>query len=344
MGVVFCFSVVILFQIDIMDVSTEADFPKRRRHILLDAFINILYFLGFILCLHGIGLTANYILTGSPWDPWTKPWLMFLSTFGDDKYLLYVYGSTFVTTIVFWIAASGYLFIDITGYPKFLAKYKIQPEKNAPVDLKKLWKVSKHVLINQIVLGIPGMMLTYGIWSRRSSAWDIRQLPDIYTCLGHILVCIICHDIWFYYGHRMLHHRLIYKHIHKVHHEWTAPIAPAAVYAHPVEHVLTGQISVTNGILLMKSPLPTAWLWFCLISLQVMNDHSGYHFPMSFSPEFHDFHHLKFHTSYGWLGVTDWLHGTDYQFHQSEIHEKRHIRLHTTSSARELFPDEEKKD
>ena len=41
--------------------------------------------------------TANYILTGSPWDPWTKPWLMFLSTFGDDKYLLYVYGkSTFI--------------------------------------------------------------------------------------------------------------------------------------------------------------------------------------------------------------------------------------------------------
>ena len=49
-------------------------------------------------------------------------------------------------------------------------------------------------------------------------------------------------------------------------------------------------------------------------SLQVMNDHSGYHFPLSFSPEFHDFHHLKFHTSYGWLGVQDWIHGTDAQF------------------------------
>ena len=61
----------------------------------------------------------------------------------------------------------------------------------------------------------------------------------------------------------------------------------------------------------MGSAIPTAWLWFCLIGLQVMNDHSGYHFPLSFSPEFH---HLKFHTSYGWLGVTDWLHGTDSQF------------------------------
>merc|ERR1712142_1395538 len=177
-------------------------------------------------------------------------------------------------------------------------------------------------------------------WPLYRNETDLRELPTLANTLLDILVCIICHDIWFYYGHRMLHHRLIYKHIHKVHHEWTAPIAPAAVYAHPVEHVLTGQVSVTNGIILMGSAIPTAWLWFCLIGLQVMNDHSGYHFPLSFSPEFHDFHHLKFHTSYGWLGVTDWLHGTDSQFHKSEIHDKRHIRLHTTESARELFPDQ----
>jgi len=312
-----------------------------RRHILVDAVVNIFYFIGYVLVLHVIGMSANFFLTGSPWDPWTKPWNKFLDLVGEDKYFLYVYGTVAVTTIFYWVAAAGYIFIDLTGKPAFLAKYKIQPQKNAPLSTEKLLKVVKHVLVNQVVLGIPAGMMSWPLYRNET---DLRELPTLANTLLDILVCIICHDIWFYYGHRMLHHRLIYKHIHKVHHEWTAPIAPAAVYAHPVEHVLTGQISVTNGILLMKSPLPTAWLWFCLISLQVMNDHSGYHFPMSFSPEFHDFHHLKFHTSYGWLGVTDWLHGTDYQFHQSEIHEKRHIRLHTTSSARELFPDEEKKD
>lgn len=55
-----------------------------------------------------------------------------------------------MTTVFYWIAASGYLFIDLTGYPKFLAKYKIQPTKNAPLEWKKLWKVSKHVLVNQV--------------------------------------------------------------------------------------------------------------------------------------------------------------------------------------------------
>ena len=65
---------------------------------------------------------VNYLVTGSPWDPWTKPWHLFLDTFGENSYNLYVYGTTFVTTVFFWLSAAGYLFIDITGYPKFLAK------------------------------------------------------------------------------------------------------------------------------------------------------------------------------------------------------------------------------
>ena len=114
------------------------------------------------------------------------------------------------------------------------------------------------------------------------------------------------------------------------------------------------------------------------LSLQVMNDHCGYHFPLHFSPEFHDFHHLKFvsetphqsnsqiikdnywykmykliqlissiistiwlrkskisgkgiflkiliwqhrfHTSYGWFGIWDWIHGTDDKFDKSTLH------------------------
>ena len=94
--------------------------------------------------------SVKFLLTGDPWDPWTKPWHWFLDTFGEDEHFLYVWGITLGTTVVFWIAASFYLFIDITGYPKFLAKYKIQSSKNTPLELGKLWKVTKHVLVNQV--------------------------------------------------------------------------------------------------------------------------------------------------------------------------------------------------
>ena len=53
---------------------------------------------------------------------------------------------------------------------------------------------------------------------------------------------------------------------------------------------------------------------YCVALVSTTISHSGYHLPLLPSPEFHDFHHLKFHTSYGWLGVQDWIHGTDAQF------------------------------
>ncbi|KAK7496481.1 hypothetical protein BaRGS_00012403, partial [Batillaria attramentaria] len=53
--------------------------------------------------------------------------------------------------------------------------------------------------------------------------------------------------------------------------------------------------------------------------------HSGYHFPGFPSPEFHDFHHLKFNTNYGSLGIMDRLHGTDVMFRQSEARARHRV-------------------
>lgn len=36
----------------------------------------------------------------------------------------------------------------------------------------------------------------------------------------------------------VFHHRALYKHIHKRHHEWKKPMAVNTEYAHPVEHLV----------------------------------------------------------------------------------------------------------
>lgn len=42
-------------------------------------------------------------------------------------------------------------------------------------------------------------------------------------CFG----CAVVEDTWHYFLHRLLHHRRIYKYIHKVHHEFTVSTATA---------------------------------------------------------------------------------------------------------------------
>lgn len=51
----------------------------------------------------------------------------------------------------------------------------------------------------------------------------------------------------------------------QIHHEFTAPCGLAAVYAHPVEHLLCNLTPLLLGPLLLGSHLLTTWLWLALV-------------------------------------------------------------------------------
>lgn len=89
----------------------------------------------------------------------------------------------------------------------------------------------------------------------------------------------------------------------------------------------------------MKSHILVSWLWYGRTTFRTLNNHSGYHLPGFISPEFHDYHHLKFNECYGLLGIFDYLHGSDINFRLSKSF-KRHIASFNLKPVREQFPDE----
>jgi methylsterol monooxygenase len=143
-------------------------------------------------------------------------------------------------------------------------------------------------------------------------AYD-TQLPNMLQLILQLLGVSITFEIMFYYIHRMFHTKPFYGWFHKKHHEWTAPIAIAALYAHPVEHVCANSIPFFVGQIITNAhPIV-----MCIVStfgtINVLFTHSGFNFPF-YSQIGHDQHHEKFMVNFGFTGILnmDVLHGTNY--------------------------------
>jgi fatty acid hydroxylase domain-containing protein 2 len=164
---------------------------------------------------------------------------------GDDEFNLMVWWTTTYTFFVYWGFGLIYTVMDLTNKPKFLRRYKIQPNTNEPVETKKLIRVIGSVIFNQIFVGIPFAIFSFYLMKLRGMP-DVRELPTFHWVLFEIGICILVEEFGFYYSHRLMHSKKIYKHIHKQHHLWQAPVAVTAIYAHPIGEKISANQAALN--------------------------------------------------------------------------------------------------
>ncbi|WAQ84472.1 hypothetical protein PtA15_5A42 [Puccinia triticina] len=207
-------------------------------------------------------------------------------------------------------------------------KYKLQPNKMA--SREDQWKCIKYVLWTHFTVEIGQIWGFHPLAEYFGMATHSVPFPSISTMAYQIILFFVFEDFFHYWAHRALHTGQLYKKIHKLHHEFSAPFGLAAEYAHPLEILILGIGTIGGPLLwcvLTKGNLHilTMYIWVILRLFQAVDAHSGYDFPWSLrnilpfwsGADHHDYHHEKFvgcySTSFRWM---DHFFGTDKGYHE----------------------------
>jgi sterol desaturase/sphingolipid hydroxylase (fatty acid hydroxylase superfamily) len=172
-----------------------------------------------------------------------------------------------------------------------------------------------------LITGPVLMLLVVGPLIRwaNPAASNPADIPHFAGLWKQFTICFLFNENMFYWGHRTLHAKQLYKHIHKQHHTYIGTRSFAAEYAHELEDVLTAYIPFLTGLLLTGAHFHVAACWFFCRLTETYEAHSGYCFKHSWlnkiglthsgSAAHHDFHHTCNKGNFGWA-VLDYAFGT----------------------------------
>jgi lathosterol oxidase len=186
------------------------------------------------------------------------------------------------------------------------------------------WSISTFAIFSAV--GVTMSLLNQLGWTRLYR--DIDEHGWGYWALSIVLMTII-HDAYFYWTHRFMHLKRVFRYFHRVHHLSFNPSPWAAFSFHPLEAVVEASIIY---VIAFTIPFHLSALFVFLLFMTIMNavGHLGYElYPRGFTRHWlgrwfntsvhHNMHHHLVHCNYGlYFNWWDRLLGTNHAaYHQT---------------------------
>jgi methylsterol monooxygenase len=226
------------------------------------------------------------------------------------------------TTIVhasLYVGMNGFfLLCDVKGW---LQQYKLDRTPAMGPSWSLLARTFAEAAVGQLITGpVTIWYVAYPLFKRFGSPAMDAPLPGFATLAAFFLLADVCNGWLFYWSHRAVHSKLLYRRVHKQHHEYKGTVGFAAEFAHPVEQVLSNQGPTIFACLVFGAHFAVWLVWLAVRLEQTYETHSGYCFYGTWlwrigltnaeGCAYHDYHHTGNRGNFGGPAYLDHLFGT----------------------------------
>ena len=188
-------------------------------------------------------------------------------------------------------------------------RFKYNDKFPADRKSKRFWFESQNMenFLRTTLSGVPiwtgiQIVVLYAFANGWGATLDFQE--DWALLLGLALIVPVIHEFHFYCIHRLIHHPILYKWVHSVHHKSVNPSPWSSLSMHPVEHVLYFS-AVCYHLILPSHPM-LAIYQIHIAGFGAVPGHIGFHKielgedkAMDSHAYIHYLHHRYFEVNYG---------------------------------------------
>ena len=207
---------------------------------------------------------------------------------------------------------SAVLFVILRNFSE---RHRIQARRASRKDICREVSYSVMTVCVYASVGVITVEIIERGWSRMYFDFDtVGVALGVTWSIISIGVLLVLHDCYFYWVHRLMHHPLLYRKVHRTHHLSVTPTSWAAYSFSPYEATLM-TLFVPMAIQIIPVHPAALSIFLAIMILRNALGHSGIEVhpsswvdsPLDFltTVTHHDLHHQKFNGNYG-LYFTWW--------------------------------------
>lgn len=175
-------------------------------------------------------------------------WPAYVTWIGGTTQAAFVWGPLLSSAAVTLLGNAAYALIYAARVPA-LEVHRVNRKSpwpwaaGTPSTRATFWRLTGLSLVLTMVNHTLLLFMTWLNWPLAAALGfraDSASFPGpLEVCLNLVVFAVI-EDAAFYWGHRALHEfPVLYKNVHKMHHEYTHTVAPAVLHLHPLEFLVS---------------------------------------------------------------------------------------------------------